>query len=141
MIQETRATSCARIVVLLLLGGDLVLALGTAHAANDILSGFLPHGVCYTWNRPLMWLHLISDSLIGVAYFSIPFALAYFVHKRRDLPFSWMFVLFGLFIIACGSTHWMEVWTLWYPDYWLSGAIKAFTAAASVPVALSLIHI
>ena len=61
-----------------------MLALRTAHAANDILSGFLPHGVCYTWNRDLMWLHVISDSLIGVAYFSIPFALAYFVRKRRD---------------------------------------------------------
>jgi PAS domain-containing protein len=118
-----------------------MLALPIAHAANNILSGFLPHGVCYTWNRDLMWLHLISDSLIGVAYFSIPFALAYFVHKRRDLPFSWMFVLFGLFIIACGSTHWMEVWTLWYPDYWLSGAIKAFTAAASVPTAVALVFL
>jgi PAS domain S-box-containing protein len=88
-----------------------------------------------------MWLHLTSDSLIGVAYFSIPFTLAYFVYKRRDLPFSWMFVLFGLFIIACGSTHWMEVWTLWYPDYWLSGAIKAFTAAASLPTAVALMFL
>jgi len=141
LIQETRRTSCVPIVVLLLFGGGLVLALRTAHAANDILSGFLPHGVCYTWNRDLMWLHVISDSLIGVAYFSIPFALAYFVHKRRDLPFSWMFVLFGLFIITCGSTHWMEVWTLWYPDYWLSGAVKALTAALSVPTAITLVFL
>jgi PAS domain-containing protein len=140
LIRETRQTSWAPISALLF-GGGLMLALPIAHAANNILSGFFPHGVCYTWNRDLMWLHLISDSLIGVAYFSIPFALAYFVYKRRDLPFSWMFVLFGLFIIACGSTHWMEVWTLWYPDYWLSGAIKAFTAAASVPTAFALVFL
>lgn len=140
MIQKIRLMSWIAVFALLL-GSALWFAVPAAHAASNILSEFLPHGFCYTWNRDLVWLHLVSDSLIGVAYFSIPFALAYFVHKRRDLPFSWMFVLFGLFIIACGSTHWMEVWTLWYPDYWLSGAIKALTAAVSVPAAVALVFL
>ena len=55
-----------------------------------------------------------------------------------DLPFSWMFLLFGVFIVACGSTHAMEVWNLWHGMYWLAGAFKAITAAASVPTAILL---
>jgi len=82
---------------------------------------FIPHGFCYLWDRGLIWLHLISDVLIAVAYFSIPITLLYFVRKKRDLPFHSMFLLFGLFIVACGSTHLMEVWNLWHANYWLAG--------------------
>ena len=70
-------------------------------------------------------LHVISDALISLAYFSIPFTLLYFVRKRRDLEFNWMFVCFAVFIVACGTTHLMEIWTVWHPDYWLSGTVKA----------------
>jgi signal transduction histidine kinase len=49
-----------------------------------------------------------------------------------------MFLLFGLFIVACGATHLMEIWTLWTPNYWLADGIKAVTAAASVPTAILL---
>jgi PAS domain S-box-containing protein len=99
---------------------------------------FMPHGYCYLWKPGLVWLHVVSDSLIALAYFAIPIVLIRFVRKRRDLPFSWMFVLFGIFIVACGSTHAMEVWNLWHADYWLSGVVKAITAAASLPTAVLL---
>src|SRR3954452_13800688 len=115
-------------------------ALGWWYALSPA-TGFMPHGVCYAWNPALIRLHAFSDALIGLAYFSIPPALWYFVRKRVDLPFSWIFLLFGLFIIACGSTHWMELWTLWQPVYWLSGFVKAFTAAASVPTAIALVFL
>lgn len=49
---------------------------------------FMPHGYCYIWNPGLVWLHVISDSLIAFSYFTIPFTLLWFVRKRRDLPFS-----------------------------------------------------
>ncbi len=101
----------------------------------------MPHGYCYMWDRGLVWLHLTSDVLIALAYFSIPITLVYFVRKRRDLPFNWMFLLFGLFIVACGSTHVMEAWTLWHANYWLSGGIKAITALASVPTAILLVQL
>jgi signal transduction histidine kinase len=100
---------------------------------------FMPHGHCYQWNRGLVWLHVVSDALIALAYTSIPFTLAAFVRKRKDIPFNWMFVCFGVFIIACGATHVMEIWTLWTPTYWLAGVVKAITAAASVPTAILLI--
>ncbi|MGC1414508.1 MAG: ATP-binding protein [Candidatus Acidiferrum sp.] len=97
--------------------------------------GFQPHGDCYQWNSGLVWLNVISDALIALAYFSIPLTLLWIIRKRRDLPFSWMFTLFGLFIIACGTTHVMEVWNLWHRQYWLAGVAKAITAAASISTA------
>lgn len=99
---------------------------------------FMPHGTCYLWNAGLIWLHVVSDSLIALAYFSIPVTLLRIVRKRRDIPFHWMIVLFGLFIVACGTTHVMEVWNLWHANYWLAGVLKAITAAASVPTAILL---
>ncbi len=102
---------------------------------------FMPHGYCYLWKPGLVWLHVVSDALIALAYFSIPITLIYFIRKRRDLPFNWMFLCFGTFIMACGTTHAMEVWTLWHGTYRLSGAIKAVTAMASVPTAILLVHL
>ena len=102
-------------------------------------TGFLPHGYCYLWDRPLLLTHLTSDLAIGLSYVAISLALVYFVRQtRKDIPFSAMFVAFGIFIIACGMTHFMEVWTLWRPDYWMSGGVKVVTAVASVATAIAL---
>jgi PAS domain S-box-containing protein len=100
---------------------------------------FMPHGFCYLWQPALIWLHVVSDTLIALAYFSISLTLIYFVRKRRDVPFNWVFVCFGVFILTCGATHAMEVWTLWHATYWLSGAVKGVTALASVPTAILLV--
>ncbi len=104
-------------------------------------NGLMPHGFCYQWKPALIWLHSVSDALIALAYFSIPIALIRLVRKRRDIPFSWMFVCFGVFIAACGATHLMEVWTLWIPSYWFSGGVKVITALASIPTAVSLVRL
>jgi PAS domain S-box-containing protein len=102
---------------------------------------FIPHGHCYLWKTSLVWLHLSSDALIALAYFSIPITLFYFVRKRQDLPFNWIFLLFAAFIVACGTTHIMGIWTLWHPTYWLSGSIKAVTAAVSCVTSVNLIYL
>ncbi|OLP19525.1 hypothetical protein BST81_04445 [Leptolyngbya sp. 'hensonii'] len=99
---------------------------------------FIPHGHCYLWKPGLVWLHVVGDSLTGLAYYSIPCGLIYFVQKREDLPFSWIFLLFGSFIIACGTTHFLEVWTVWHPTYWLSGLVKVLTAIVSLYTAGAL---
>ena len=62
-----------------------------------------PH--CYLWLPEVLWLHVIADATITLSYFTIPFALAYFVKRRTDLPFKSAFVMFGLFIMLCGFTH------------------------------------
>ncbi len=102
---------------------------------------FIPHGHCYLWQSQLVWLHVLSDSIIAIAYYSIPITLIYFVRKRKDLPFDWIFLLFSAFIISCGTTHLMEVWTLWHPTYWLSGALKALTALVSLYTAIALVQL
>ena len=102
---------------------------------------FMPHIYCYMSNARLIWLHVVSDSLIFLSYLSIPFTLAYLARQRRDIPFNWMLLCFGTFIIACGFTHAMEIWTLWHANYWLSGAIKAVTAVASICTAILLVKL
>jgi signal transduction histidine kinase/ActR/RegA family two-component response regulator len=102
---------------------------------------FMPHGMCYLWQPGVLGLHIVSDALITLAYFCISFALAYFVHKRKDLQFHWMFTCFAVFIVACGATHLLEIWVIWYPTYWLSGSIKALTALASLPTAILLLRL
>lgn len=102
-------------------------------------NSFIPHGHCYLWKSELLSLHIVSDLLIALAYYSIPIALLYFIHQRRDVPFRWMFLLFGAFMISCGTSHVMEVWTLWHPNYWLSGFIKAIAAFMSCYTAVKLV--
>lgn len=102
-------------------------------------NGYIPHGHCYLWKPGLVWLHTASDAAIALAYYSIPLFLVYFVSKRRDVPFNWMFLLFGAFIILCGTGHLLEIWTLWHPVYWFTGLLKAVTAIVSVYTALELI--
>ena len=100
---------------------------------------FMPHEFCYLRNPAMVNLHFWSDLLIGIAYVAISATLVYLVRKgRREIPFHWMFLAFGVFIIACGGTHFMEVWTLWTPMYWLAGMVKSLTALASVATALAL---
>ena len=102
------------------------------------LQMFAPHGVCLTWSAPLMWMYIISDSLIALAYFSIPFALFYFVKRRPDIGSPVVFILFALFILACGTTHLMDVWKLWRPNYWTDALIRNFTAVISMGTAVFL---
>ncbi len=104
-------------------------------------SPYMPHGHCYLWQTPLVGLFILSDALIGIAYFSIPAMLIYFVRKRGDIPFSNVFILFGSFIILCGLGHWIDIWTLWFPHYWLSGMERALTALVSCYTALQLVEL
>ncbi|WP_237397207.1 GAF domain-containing protein [Okeania sp. KiyG1] len=100
---------------------------------------YMPHGSCYLWQTSLVWLHLLSDLLIAIAYFSIPTMLLYFLYKRKnEVPFLGVFILFGAFIILCGFGHLLEVWTLWHPAYWFSGVEQALTALVSCCTALQM---
>lgn len=102
---------------------------------------FMPHSHCYLFNRPLMILHGGSDFLIGAAYVAISGTLFWLVLRaRQELPFHWMMVAFAIFIVACGATHFMELWTLHAanPRYWMSGWVKLVTAIASVTTAIAL---
>ncbi len=98
---------------------------------------FMPHGHCYLWKDGLVYTHVISDLLIGLAYLSISITL-YALVKKIKLPFSSIVVAFGVFIGACGMTHFMEIWNLWHADYWYSAWVKVVTAIASVATGIYL---
>lgn len=102
-------------------------------------NSYVPHGHCYLWQTPLVALHALSDGIIALAYGLIAGALFYFVRRRRDVPFQSLFWLFGAFIAACGLTHLLAVWTLWFPTYWVSGLVKAVTALTSLYTVFTLI--
>ncbi len=120
--------------------GVLVLA-GSWWAQSTMGAQFLPHGFCITGSPSLLWLHVISDAVIALSYLAIPIALLYIIQRRPDVPFGWLGVLFGAFIVACGTTHAMGVWTIWNPDYWYAGSLKAFTALVSVATAAALFRL
>lgn len=102
-------------------------------------SQYMPHGNCYLWQTSLVWLHVMSDLLIAIAYFSIPTMLLYFLcQRKKEIPFLGVFALFGAFIILCGVGHLLEIWTLWHPAYWLSGVEQAITALVSCYTALQM---
>jgi two-component system sensor kinase FixL len=105
---------------------------------TDHLAAYMPHGMCLLWEPGLMALHIGSDGLIALAYFSIPLALFFFLARRPDIKLRWIGMLFVVFIVACGFTHLLNIWTLWNPDYVGEGVVKAGTAAASVFTAIVL---
>jgi hypothetical protein len=74
------------------------------------------------------------------AYYIISASLFYLLYKRGDVPFMWMLVLLGwLFILVCGTTHLMGIWTVWRLDYWMDGTVKALTATLSFSTGLLLV--
>lgn len=98
----------------------------------------IPHGYCLQWNPALLWTLVISDSVIALSYFSIPFAIWYFAKKRPDIPNRWLFLLFGAFIIACGITHLFDVLNIWQRTYWGDAASRVITATLSLTTAIVL---
>ena len=101
-------------------------------------SGLAPHGYCLLWEPGLIWLYAISDGAIALAYFSIPLTLAIIGRRRSDLVFRPMLWLFATFILLCGTTHWLDLATLWTPLYGLQGVVKAATAIASIVTTVAL---
>jgi diguanylate cyclase (GGDEF)-like protein len=99
-------------------------------------SGFLPHGYCLAWDPALLWTTVISHGVIGLSYFSIPFAIFRFMRGQRDLKFNALFLMFGVFILACGTTHFIGLASIWYPEYRLEAAVLALTAGVSLSTAI-----
>ena len=98
---------------------------------------FMPHGYCFLWRPELVWLHVIADLVIALAYFSIPLTIYLIIRKRKDeLPFKWVFWMFATFIMFCGLTHIIELISIWKPLYYVEGLIKILTAAASLATAI-----
>lgn len=100
------------------------------------VNGFMPHGYCLSWSQSLLWLTVGSDALMTLSYATYPIGIAYFVWKRKDLQYRWLYLtFFNAFIMTCASTHFMSLVTIWIPLYWLEAylkAVSALVAAATV---------
>jgi signal transduction histidine kinase len=107
---------------------------------SEFFSGqtFMPHGMCYLWKPGLVALEVVSNALIGLSYLAISTTLTVLVYRLRDIPFKVMYLAFGLFIVTCGLTHFLDIWVIWFPIYWVDGFVRAVTAAASVGTAIAL---
>jgi signal transduction histidine kinase len=95
-------------------------------------SDFMPHGHCYFWKPEILWLTVGGDALTAAAYYSIPLMLFYFAKTRQDLAHKHVFILFGSFILLCGTTHVLDIWTAWVPTYRLAGVVKMVTGLVSI---------
>ena len=109
------------------------------YTAFGEINSFMPHGMCYLWRPGLVRLHLVSNGIIALSYFSIPLTLVHILRRRVDIPFNGIFLLFAAFILFCGTGHTFDIWTLWHPNYWLAGGIRFLTALVSCATAIALI--
>lgn len=97
---------------------------------------YMPHGHCYLWQPHILWTNVVSDFFIAVAYFSLPIAIMIFSKRRQDIGYNSIFVLFSMFILFCGITHVIGIFTIWHGVYGIHGVSKALTAFVSVLTAI-----
>ncbi|XP_057964252.1 probable ethylene response sensor 1 [Malania oleifera] len=86
----------------------------------------------------------ISDFFIALAYFSIPLELIYFVQKSAFFPYRWVLMQFGAFIVLCGATHLINLWTFSMHSKTVAVVMtiaKVSCAVVSCATALMLVHI
>lgn len=102
-------------------------------------SDYMPHGYCFIWEKKLLWMHVGSDILTGLAYYVITGFILYFLIKKSDPHFNIILILFGAFIFLCGTTHFFTAWTVYVPSYYEEGVVKTINALVSVATAIILI--
>ena len=101
--------------------------------------GFMPHGHCYLWAPSMVWTQVSANLLIGVAYAAIASTLAVLVRRIKNIPFAWVYLAFGTFILSCGLTHFFDIVTVWHPVYWADAGVRVLTATASVATAVLIV--
>ena len=99
---------------------------------------FIPHGYGDGCQPGLMWLHILADAITALADYALAIGLIYFGRNRPDVRFDRLVWLVSAFFGICGTTHLLEIWTFWYPNYWLAGALKATIAIVSVGMVVEL---
>jgi signal transduction histidine kinase len=101
----------------------------------------MPHAVCWRSDPQLIWAMVAANAVTALSYLCVCLTLLYLVrHTRRVIARDWAYFAtgFALFIVACGSTHLMEVVTTWVPFFWIDASANIVTALLSAWVALQL---
>ncbi|RXH57422.1 sensor histidine kinase [Granulicella sibirica] len=103
----------------------------------------MPHAVCWAAAPRLIWTMVVTNFITFLSYLTICGTLLYLVSRtRRVIARDWAYFVvgFALFIVACGSTHLLEVITTWIPVFWVDAGTNIVTAALSAYVAVMLIR-
>ncbi len=100
--------------------------------------GLKGHGFSLLSEPGIVWLHILSVSLIAISYLAISLILVLLSRKRRDISVRRIFFHFGIFILARGITHLIDVWAIWHSLNWLAGAVSLLTASVSISAAVIL---
>jgi signal transduction histidine kinase len=103
----------------------------------------MPHAVCWAAAPRLIWTMVAANAITFLSYVTICITLLVMARRtRRVIARDWGYFLvgFALFIVACGSTHLMEVVTTWIPMFWIDATTNVITAASSAFVAFMFIR-
>jgi signal transduction histidine kinase len=103
----------------------------------------MPHAVCWAAAPGLIWTMVVTNFITFLSYLTICCVLLYLARRtRKVLARDWAYFVvgFALFIVACGSTHLLEVITTWNPIFWVDAATNVVTAVLSASVAVMLIQ-
>ncbi|MFP4096629.1 MAG: response regulator [Cyclobacteriaceae bacterium] len=109
------------------------------HDLKNIGQQLMPIGSGFNWLPEIVWPHAVSDTLIALAYFTIPLGIYRIMKKRNDIEEAQpLLMLFIAFIVLCGMTHLTAVYNIWHTSYHFSSTLKALTALVSVATATML---
>lgn len=103
----------------------------------------VPHSVCWAAAPHLIWTMVVTNFITFLSYLTICITLLYLARKTgHSIARDWQLFLvgFALFIVACGSTHLLEVITTWTPIFWVDAWTNILTAVLSAGVAIALIR-
>jgi len=99
------------------------------------MSTLTPHGACLQWKPELIWLNVVSDAMVAVAFFATAIVLLLFVwRRRRDVMFRSVFWTMTIFAAISGATRLESILTVWVPAY----DIEAVTKGMLAPISLAL---
>ncbi len=101
---------------------------------------FPPRWVGGYWTTFHVWLYIISDLLIWLAFLAIPVAIVRYTSIKRDTNNSGLYILFASFILLCGATHLLDALSFWYPFYRLNALILFVTAVVSCVTLFAIVQ-
>ena len=94
-------------------------------------SDWPPRWHCGRWTDFHGWLYIISDLMIWSAYFAIPVVILKYISRKSDARFVRVYFLFAAFILACGSTHFLDAIAFWLPIYRFNALVRLITGVLS----------
>jgi len=109
----------------------------------SISPSLMPHAVCWSADPKLIWTMVVTNLITFLSYLTIALTLLLLVRRtRRIIVHDWAYFVvgFALFILACGTTHLLEVVTTWKPLFWVDAWTNIVTAVLSAWVAVMLIQ-